>query len=125
PTSRNLSASDGLFATGVSYNAGTGEEALFRGYLMMNLQQSWDSELWSNAATASVFSAAHISKDNPYPWPQLLLGFYLGWVAQHNDWTLSEGVFIHAWWDVLAISATLAEGITNQRIYIPLAGISF
>jgi hypothetical protein len=123
--SKSLTLTDGLFTTGASYNAGVGEEALFRGYLMMNLRQSWSSDFWSNAATSTVFALAHLSEENRYPWPQLVLGYYFGWLAQRNQWTLSEGVFLHTWWDVIALSAALAEGVSSQTLWLPVVSLSF
>jgi Type II CAAX prenyl endopeptidase Rce1-like len=126
-TSKNyLTTSDGLFAFGVSYNAGVSEEAFFRGYLMMNMRQSWGSNLWSNLGSSLVFGAAHISSANELPLPQFLLGTYLAWLAQRNDWTLAEGVFIHAWWDVIAISASLIDNSTvNKTIRLPAFTMTF
>ncbi|MGE3760274.1 MAG: lysostaphin resistance A-like protein, partial [Pseudobdellovibrionaceae bacterium] len=115
---RPLNSSDGFFAGGISYNAGVGEEALFRGYLMMNLRESWGSDFWSNAATATVFGLAHLSPSNRAPVAQLALGYYLGWITQRNDWTLSESIFLHAWWDVLAIAAAL-EYDEESVVYLP------
>lgn len=123
--SRPLTVSDGLFSAGASYNAGVGEEALFRGYLMMNLRESWGSDFWSNTATATVFALAHLSDHNKYPWPQFIMGFYFGWMTQANSWTLAEGIFLHTWWDVLALSAAMAENTTSGAVWLPLAMIRF
>ncbi|HEX4925480.1 MAG TPA: CPBP family glutamic-type intramembrane protease [Bdellovibrionales bacterium] len=122
---RPLTLSDGLFSAGASYNAGVGEEALFRGYLMMNLRESWGSDFWSNTATAAIFAAAHLSEHNKYPWPQFIMGYYLGWMTQANQWTLAESIFLHTWWDVLALSAAMAESTTSGAVWLPLAMIRF
>ncbi|MBC7530540.1 MAG: hypothetical protein H7318_03115 [Oligoflexus sp.] len=37
---------------------------------------------------------------------QLGFGYYLGWLSQSQDWTLGEGLFIHAWWDVIAVTSS-------------------
>ena len=64
-----------------------------------------ESEILSNLFTSVIFAAAHISSQNPVPWPQFLVGFYLGQVAQWRDWTIAESIFIHTWYDVIAIAA--------------------
>ena len=91
---------DALFAGGLSYNAGTHEEAVFRGWVMPMFQEWTDSEWVSATASAAIFAAAHLST-NPRPIPQFMLGYYWGWLSQKNRWTLAEGIFIHAWWDVI------------------------
>jgi membrane protease YdiL (CAAX protease family) len=125
PRYQHLTLSDGLFTLGTSYNAGVGEEAFFRGYFMMNFRESWQSDFWSNAATAVVFGAAHISPGNPYPVPQTLIGFYLGWLAQHNHYTLAESIFLHTWWDIIAIGSAFAESGTVQTVWLPVFATTF
>jgi hypothetical protein len=99
------SNSDAFYTGGISYNAGVWEEATFRGWLMPSLRESWGSDLWSNVATATVFGLLHLSEENRFPIAQLGLGYYLGYIAQENEWTLSESIFLHAWWDVIALAA--------------------
>jgi membrane protease YdiL (CAAX protease family) len=117
--------SDGFFTAATSYNAGVGEEAFFRGYLMMNFRQSWGSDFWSLTASSVLFGAAHISSDNPYPWPQLIGGFYLGWLAQHDDWTLSRNVFVHAWWDIIAFISEFSSDTVHPKVMLPLVDARF
>lgn len=96
-----LRAEDAFYAGAFSYNAGTHEEAVFRGWLQPWLMQQWGSPFWSNATQSVVFGAAHLNT-NPLPIIQILLGYHLGWVTQKNGYRLGEAVFIHAWWDVVA-----------------------
>jgi membrane protease YdiL (CAAX protease family) len=98
--------SDAFYGSAYSYLAGTHEEAMYRGWLMPVFMESWDSPFWSNATTSALFAAAHISDDNPVPWPQLLMGWYLGWMTQRNQWSLKEAVFLHTWWDVVIITGS-------------------
>jgi membrane protease YdiL (CAAX protease family) len=114
---------DAAFAGGVSYNAGVGEEAFFRGYLMPVLREKWGSDFWSNATTATVFGAAHYSERNKFPVAQALMGYYLGWVSQRNGWSLKESIFIHAWWDVIALGEEVASNKTEKTYRFP--GIYF
>ena len=120
-----FTGSDAAFTAGVAYNAGVTEEAAFRGYLMMNLKQSWDSDFWSLAASSTVFAAAHISDGNEVPWPQLLAGFYLGWITQRNHWALSESVFIHTWWDVITIAGEISSRVTDRAVFLPLLNLTY
>lgn len=96
---------DAFFTGAYSYNAGTHEEALFRGWVMPLMYEASASPFWSNAGQALLFAAAHLNT-NPQPIPQLLLGYHLGNVTQNNGWRLGEAVFIHVWWDVLAFTST-------------------
>lgn len=95
---------DALFTTSFSYNAGTHEEAIFRGWLMPVAREYGANDTWSNVIQSLLFAAAHLNI-NSTPLPQLLLGYDLGYVSQKNHWALSEGVFIHVWWDVMAFYA--------------------
>ena len=107
-----LSSADWFFASAFSYNAGTHEEALFRGWIMPVMRDSWGSDFWSNAGQSVLFALAHLGTTS-VPLPQLLLGYHLGYVTQRNAWTLGEGVFIHTWWDVLAFASTYSYKLKN------------
>lgn len=98
-----LTSADWFFTGAFSFNAGTHEEAMFRGWLMPVLAEHVMSPFWSNATQAGIFALAHLST-NPQPIPQLLLGYHLGYVTQERGWRLGEAVFIHVWWDVLAFA---------------------
>lgn len=100
-----VSGEDAFYAGAFSYNAGTHEEAVFRGWLQPWLMEQWGSPFWSNATQSLVFGAAHLNT-NPLPIIQILLGYHLGWVSQRNGYRIGEGVFIHAWWDVVAFVAS-------------------
>lgn len=96
-----LTGEDAFYSGGFSYNAGTHEEAVFRGWLQPWLMQQWGSPFWSNSTQAVAFGMAHLNT-NPLPVIQTLLGFHLGWVTQRNSYRIGEAVFIHAWWNVAA-----------------------
>jgi hypothetical protein len=97
----SFTQADAFFTTALSFNAGTHEEAMFRGWLQPWFYESWGSEFWANGVQSVIFAAAHLPS-NPTPLPQLILGYHLGYVTNSNNWTLSESVFIHTWWDILA-----------------------
>jgi len=100
-TRTTLRREDAWFSGAFSYNAGTHEEAIFRGWFMPVLRESGFSPEMSNIGQGVLFALAHLGTYDR-PWPQLFLGLHLGRVAQKNEWTLGESIFIHTWWDVLA-----------------------
>ena len=63
------------------------------------------SPFWSNSITAGVFAVAHMNQVQ-VPLAQLLMGWYWGWLAQHRNWTIGEGIFIHSWYDTMIFLAT-------------------
>jgi hypothetical protein len=95
---------DAAFTVGFSYNAGTHEEAVFRGWLMPTLREYWMNDTWSNGIQATAFAAAHLNSTS-MPIAQLLLGWHFGSITQKNKWDMREAIFIHAWWDVFAFAA--------------------
>lgn len=111
-------------ATGLylSYNAGTGEEAYFRGVLYPTLYEAWHGSLWANFAQGLIFGFAH----GPAPYPQIISGWYLGWLAERNGFDLGESIFVHAWWDVWLITASLIlnRSNANSDLYIQLPAFS-
>ena len=129
PLSHNsYNIQNAAFGTSFSYLAGTNEEALFRGWLMPVLQDRFDSNFWSNTATAGIFAAAHLGSVR-VPIAQFLLGWHLGHVAQKNEWTLRESIFIHTWWDIILFTADYLEKSKNDPahavIRTPVINASF
>lgn len=126
PNWGQFSTTDGFFAAGYSYNAGTHEEALFRGWIMPTAMQYTDSPFWSNTLQASVFAAAHLSS-NPIPWQQFLFGWYLGYLSQQRDWTLAESVFVHTWWDIIIFTAVYLDANSRgeKAVAVPLLSATF
>jgi membrane protease YdiL (CAAX protease family) len=104
----NFHLDDVVFSSALAYNAGVGEEALFRGWMMPYMRGNGLNDEAANIASALIFGLGHLSADNRAPWFQALAGYYLGYVSQRNQWTLGESIFIHAWWDVFTISASYA-----------------
>ncbi|MDB5047066.1 MAG: hypothetical protein JWO30_137 [Fibrobacteres bacterium] len=122
-----FSADDLLFSWPLGYNAGLTEEAVFRGWLLPVAYQYTGERWWlANGAQALLFGAVHYSSDNPFPWPQALLGYYFGYLTHKNGWTLSESIFVHSWWDTILFTAQalttrwVPSGSTAFRFDIPL-----
>lgn len=103
--SDRLSKSDMAFTLGTSYNAGTHEEALFRGFLMPVLHEWMGNGFWSNTTQALIFASSHLNTVK-LPLPQFALGWHVGWVTQRNEWQIGEAIFIHTWWNVFAFLST-------------------
>jgi membrane protease YdiL (CAAX protease family) len=119
-----LSGDDFLFTGAEAWNAGVTEEAAFRGWIYpLAYQYLWQNFWLANGAQALLFGAAHFdSENNPIPWPQAVLGFYFGWLVKKNGWTLSESIFMHAWWDMILFAGEVA---TSYRADDPAARASF
>lgn len=122
--SHAFNSDDLVFTGGISYNAGVGEEALFRGWIMPNLRQSMGSDFWSNASQSLIFGVAHYSERNRFPIFQVVSGYYLGWLTQRNGWSLQQAAFLHTWWDLLAIGIELASSKDSNKI-VPLPRLSW
>lgn len=120
---------DAAFIGTVSYGAGVSEEALFRGWLMPVFQHNMGYDWMSNFFSSAIFGAAHYSGEKEvkdWPWPQFVLGLYLGWLTQRRNWSISEAVFIHTWWDIIAFTLTFAyTGKVKRSLYIPILFKSF
>lgn len=108
------SGSDAFYASAISYNAGVSEEALFRGYMQPLLYDGLNSSLGANSIQALVFALAHRATiDRPIA--QAGMGFYLGWLQEKRNWTLGESIFVHAWWDVLALSSSYIFRLKEEK----------
>ncbi len=124
---RRLNSGDVLFSSAISYNAGVGEEALFRGWMFPLFVEAYGVEnmFWANLTQAAIFGAAHFSEDNQFPVFQLAAGYYFGWLAKKNGWSLREAIFVHTWWDVIVFTASFTQGNEKASIYVPLYQTSF
>jgi membrane protease YdiL (CAAX protease family) len=101
-------ARDGLFVASFSYNAGVGEEALFRGWLYPVLHQNLGRRAWlSNGLQAGGFGALHVPRARAYALVIAGWAFYEGWLTRRNGWSIRESVFHHFWYDVAVGAATL------------------
>lgn len=123
PSFKGLNSSN-VFLTGArSYNAGVWEEAAYRGWMLPALYENTDSFLLSNSMTSLTFAATHGLNS----WPQLIAGYYLGWLVKSNQWSLKEAVFLHVWWDVIAIGSKYMQSgnLDNAVLNIPLYSGTF
>jgi membrane protease YdiL (CAAX protease family) len=84
----------------VSLAAGVGEEILFRGALQP-LAERWLGPAAGLVAISMLFGALHAAT-RTYFVLATLVGFYLGWLAQHYD-DLVAPITIHAAYDFVAL----------------------
>lgn len=129
-----LTVADTFYAGSFSFLAGTNEEAAFRGWIMPVVHRTANYNPWiSNGVSSGIFAAAHYDPSSKnIPWPQFLIGVYLGWLSQYREWTLSEGIFVHTWWDVIAFAASYAfressssAATTQPTLYFPPVQLRF
>lgn len=116
---------DAVFTAGVSYNAGVGEEAAFRGWLYPWLHQLVGERWWlSNSIQSLLFGAAHLGSVS-VPVAQTLFGFYQGWMVSRNDWNIRESIFQHFWWDVIAIGVSLLTDEKDTTVSVGVPVVKF
>ncbi len=105
---------DALFGTGVSLQAGIGEEAMFRGWLYPVIYQALGQRFWlSNSIQAGIFGALHVPRAGPYA--LLIAGDFLyeGWLTRRNGWSIRENIFHHFWYDAVIVTAGF---LTQERL---------
>lgn len=73
---------------GASYMAGTGEEALFRGWIYPALVYGLDSQRTANVVQALLFALAHYPAVQ-FPIIQGALGYYFGWLSAENNYSIA------------------------------------
>lgn len=117
-----LTAADIGFTGAYSYNAGTHEEAVFRGWVMPWTTEYTGSPFWGNVGQSLLFAAAHLGSTR-LPLAQLVLGYHLGSVTQKDDWRLGEAIFIHVWWDVLAFASTYSYKVADSTKAFAMAPV--
>lgn len=112
---------DPLFAGAISINAGVGEEAMFRNYLLALFYQHMGRRFWvANATQGSIFGAAHLPEYG-LQWAYLSgWAMWEGWITRRNNWSVRESVFHHFWYDTAIFTAAyFVEPATPARITLP------
>jgi membrane protease YdiL (CAAX protease family) len=99
---------DAAFLTAMSFNAGVGEEAAFRGWLMPVLYQNSGQRFWlSNTVQAGIFGGLHAATAREFAAVIGGWALYEGWLTRRNDWSIRESIFHHFWYDVAVVTAIL------------------
>lgn len=118
-------ARDAAFAGVVSFNAGVGEEALFRGWLLPLLYQTTGNRFWlANTIQSGLFGAGHVGQAGPFALAIAGWAVYEGWLTRHNDWSIRESVFHHFWYDVMVVTATFLSD-EQEVVQLRFPTISF
>jgi len=116
----NNAPSPGIGYPLMAIPVGTGEEALFRGFLQP-VYTEWLGPEGGIAVSSALFGAAHIPNAYSLPpqdqWryyafvlPYLTLaGVYFGWLA-HKNTSLKESVAVHTWYDFALFAMSAAAG---------------
>ena len=98
---------DAVFGTGVSFGAGVGEEALFRGWVYPVLYEVLDRNfLPANAIQALFFGKLHLGQAGPFAIAISGWAFYEGWLTRRNHWSIRESIFHHFWYDAVIFATT-------------------
>jgi len=113
--------SDTAFSAGVAFNAGVGEEALYRGFLLPVIRQHVGDREWvGNGLQAAVFAAAHGDFSPAALSAHFAFGYYAGYLANRNHGSLRQAVFTHFMWDAVALSGAF---LTRQRDRVDVRGV--
>ncbi len=113
---------DGAFVAAFSYNAGVGEEALFRGWLYPMLYQHLGRRAWlANGLQAGAFGALHAPQAGAFALDIAGSALYEGWLTRRNGWSIRESVFHHFWYDVAVGAATmLTQKSASVAVVVPV-----
>ena len=87
-----------------------GEEAFFRGFLNNQLSHQL-GRWWGLGLSSGIFALGHSGTGNQASALQAgIFGLYTGWLQQHNNYAIGEGVAIHFWGNFLASAVAIANG---------------
>lgn len=121
-------ADDAGYAFGHSYLAGAWEEPFFRGYIMPAMYQTSGNRWFANAFQSVLFGLAHITSEDDlkyHLWHHTLWGFYIGWVSQHRNWTVSEPIFAHFMWNLIIFTSVFSWNDSAKYMRLDLLNLSF
>jgi membrane protease YdiL (CAAX protease family) len=121
-----LHGHDLAFATALSLNAGVGEEAFFRAWLLPLLHQNTGERFWlSNSLQAALFGLVHVPQAGELAVVIAGWALYEGWLTRRNEWSVRESIFHHFWYDVAVVVASFLADETEPRIQLTLPTIRF
>lgn len=123
-TGGTATLNDLFYAGTVSYMNAVGEEALFRGWVLPVMKHYIGVDSWSIGVTAALSSIYHGVRMKHWV-SALALGAYLGWLAQRNNYSIAQGIFIHTWWDVIAFMSDYAYNREQAFLSLPPIVIRF
>lgn len=118
-------ARDAAFVTALSLNAGVGEEALFRGWLLPLFRQNTGDFWAANVLQSVLFGALHVPDAEEFAVVIGAWAIYEGWLTRRNDWSIRESIFHHFWYDVLVGAATLLADERGLPLRLRFPGLRF
>ncbi|MFN3604509.1 MAG: CPBP family intramembrane glutamic endopeptidase [Leptonema sp. (in: bacteria)] len=95
-----------FYTTVLSFNAGVGEEAFFRGFINHYAIQEAGFGIGLLFSSLS-FGFAHLGNGIGNAIFATIFGAYLGYLHYKENWDIRQGIAIHFWWDIIAIGSTL------------------
>jgi hypothetical protein len=117
---------DAAYAASASLNAGVGEEAFFRGYLLPLFYQHTGQQFWvADALQGGLFGAAHLPDASWFALEIAGWAMWEGWVVRRNEWSIRESIFHHFWYDAAVISAEMATQKARRVYRITLPSVPF
>lgn len=119
-------ANDAAFITALSLNAGIGEEAMFRGWLLPVFHQTTGERFWiGNTLQAGIFGGLHAEQAGAFAFVQTAWALYEGWLTRRNDWSIRESIFHHFWYDMFVATAEFLSDERQATIRIRFPTIRF
>lgn len=119
-------ARDAAFITSLSVNAGVGEEALFRGWLLPVFHENFGRRFWlANSVQAGVFGAAHVPQAKGFAIAIAAWALYEGWLVRRSGWSIRESIFHHFWYDVAVGTATLLVDEVDGTLQLSFPTLRF
>lgn len=119
---------DLAYGAAFSYNAGTYEEMVFRGWLLPAMRYQTGSPLGANLISTLAFAFAHRNTVE-VPLIQGALGYYFGWLTMNSQYSIQESIFIHTWWDVIAFAQSYhyqkIRGGPKAILWLPGLNLAF
>ncbi len=106
-----------FYSTVVSFNAGVGEEAFFRGYLNHYFIHKTNKPVWGILISSALFGLGHFQNsplDVIFP---TIAGIYFGFLHYINNWDIRQGIAIHFWWDFLIFTYSLRYVKEDKNVF--------
>ena len=107
----------GFYVTTISFNAGVGEEAFFRGYLNHSISSNY-SPMTGGLISGTLFGLAHLGNGKSLGdvIPQTLFGYYFAYMHYKNNYDIGPGIALHFWWDLIIFGFSLARYKEDRNV---------
>lgn len=95
-----------FYVTTLSFNAGVGEEAFFRGFLNHYLIKEMGLT-YGLLSSSLIFGIAHLGNGVGNVISATLGGLYFGYLHYKDNWDFRQAIAVHFWWDVILLATQL------------------